>query len=224
VWLEKTIAEPAGISSRGRPTAIDHHGCGCSWRPAPLSRAARRSVPGSLCSGVFCRSDVVARRPLRCLHGTRHRHDIFGESRYTRRRSTSASGSYPHLGGSTPRHPSWRTSTCAPARRDSAQESLAESTWRRVQSASWPTSLPTSIFAISTSRQTDVKLSSNECRSSRMWCSWISHGLNPRNVTAKAESCQPRLRFWLFMEAEERYCIAESLCSIRTRNFPVSCG
>jgi len=69
--------------------------------------------------GVLGRSRVGARRPLRCLLGTRHRHSVFGESRYRRGRTASPAGPDPDSGGSTPYLPAWRTGTHAPARRDS---------------------------------------------------------------------------------------------------------
>ena len=53
------------------------------------------------------------------------------------------------------------------------------STWRRVQSDSSPTSLLTLTSVTSTSPQTAGKLSSNECRSFRMWCCWICPDFNP---------------------------------------------
>ncbi len=64
------------------------------------------------------RSRVGARRPLRCLFWTRHRHYVFCESRHGGGRSASTAGPHPNSRGSTPGLSAWRTGTRAPARRD----------------------------------------------------------------------------------------------------------
>ncbi len=81
--------------------------------------------PTRFCAGVLGRSRVGARRPIRCVLGTRHRHHVFGESRHGRCRGASAAALDIDSRGATPGIPARRTGARVPARRDSTQESLA---------------------------------------------------------------------------------------------------
>ncbi len=76
--------------------------------------------PAPFCPRILSRSRVGARRPFRCLFGARHRHRVFGESRYPRSRNTSSSCLTAHSRRSTPGLPAGRTRTRDPERRDSA--------------------------------------------------------------------------------------------------------
>ncbi len=119
------FAEPARCSGVGARRAIDHFGGGGSRCPAPLSHTDRRRLAHGFCSRIFGRSGVVARRALRCLLGTRRRHDVFREGRYA-----GSCGASPAILATDPgaRHvrllPGGRVTRCS-AGRDSTQESMA---------------------------------------------------------------------------------------------------
>ena len=114
-----------GSSGMGARRTINHHGSGGSRCPTSVPRAARRWLTRSFCPRVLDRSHMGTRRTLRCLLGTRHRHHIFFESSRRRCRGAPPAGHYLDSRGSTPGLPPGRTGTRAPARRDSAQKSLA---------------------------------------------------------------------------------------------------
>jgi Tol biopolymer transport system component len=98
----------------------DHFGSERSRRPTPVPHTDRRSLPRRSGPGILGRSRVGAWRALRRLLGTRHRHELFGESRYGRGYSATPAGPDPDSGGPALGLSARRAGSHVPERRDSA--------------------------------------------------------------------------------------------------------
>ncbi len=110
---------PARRTSMGARRAIDNLGGGRSRRHTPLANTGRRSSANGLCEGIRDRSHVGARWSIRCLFGTRHRHNVYGKSGDGRGRNASHASADSDSWSSTPGLPGWRTCTRAPTGRHS---------------------------------------------------------------------------------------------------------
>ncbi len=105
------FARPAGCSSMVSRRPIDNLGGARSRRPTSLPRARRRSLLGSFLFRSTRSIPGGARRQLRCLLGARHRHQVFGESGYSRGCAAPLASADSDSGGSPPGIPAWRTVT-----------------------------------------------------------------------------------------------------------------
>ena len=112
----RRFARPARRSGLGPGWPIAHLGCERSRRPSPLPCTARRSPARAFCPGVLRRSCLGARRPIRCLLGPRHRHNIFGKGRRSRCLSSRPAAADAHSRRTTHSLPARRALARPPAR------------------------------------------------------------------------------------------------------------